>query len=55
MIVSQQILYTDMKSYVPAEGFIPTADIAVKIAECVLLEILWKGKYRKKNLFLLTW
>ena len=25
--------YTAMKSYVPAEGFIPTADIEVKIAE----------------------
>ena len=24
--------YTDMKSYVPAEGFIPTADIEVKIS-----------------------
>ena len=39
--------YTDMKSYVPAEGFIPTADIAVKIAECVLLEIYGKESIEK--------
>lgn len=43
--------YTDMKSYVPAEGFIPTADIAVKIAECVLLEIYGKESIEKEKPF----
>lgn len=39
--------YTDMKSYVPAEGFIPTADIAVKRT----IGNLWKGKYRERKTF----
>ena len=43
--------YTDMKSYVPAEGFIPTADIAVKIAECVPLEIYGKESIEKEKPF----
>ena len=40
-----------MKSYVPAEGVIPTADIAVKIAECVLLEIYGKESIEKEKPF----
>ena len=34
-----------------SEGFIPTADIAVKIAECVLLEIYGKESIEKEKPF----
>lgn len=34
--------YINMNSYIPKEGLIPTADIAVKIAQCVLTRIYGK-------------
>lgn len=43
--------YIDMKGYIPVEGLVPTADIAVKIAECVLFEIYGKEKIEKEKPF----
>ncbi len=43
--------YIDMKGYIPVEGLVPTADVAVKIAECVLFEIYGKEKIEKEKPF----
>lgn len=43
--------YIDMKGYIPVEGFVPTADVAVKIAECVLFEIYGKDNIEKEKPF----
>ena len=46
-----EAIQCDGGDVVPAEGFIPTADIAVKIAECVLLEIYGKESIEKEKPF----
>lgn len=43
--------YVDMKSYVPSEGFVPTAVVAVRIAECVLFEIYGKEYIEREKPF----
>lgn len=43
--------YIDMKGYVPIEGFVPTADVAVRIAECILSEIYGKENIEKEKPF----
>jgi hypothetical protein len=43
--------YINMKSYSPKEGFIPTADIAVGIAQCVLTKIYGKEIIEKEKPF----
>lgn len=43
--------YIDMQGYFPVEGFVPTADVAVRIAECVLSEIYGKENIEKEKPF----
>lgn len=43
--------YVDMESYVPSEGYVPTADVAVRIAKCVLCEIYGKEYIEKDKPF----
>lgn len=43
--------YVDMKSYVPSEGYVPTADVAIRIAECILCEIYGKENIEKEKPF----